>query len=193
MLFRGYQADLTVRGDGRTVYGYAVPYDVDAIVNDGFGDYAERFLFGAFRSVVKQAHRVKFQPSHDQDFLSWVGNATCLREEKKGLYSEFRVDASERGQQLIYKIRDGQLPGLSVGFVPSDKQSHNVLSVRQSDGAQRITRSMVKQLIHVAAVEEAAYPAMEPLAVREASRERSSVEHWREWRAGLIVNNDGRT
>jgi len=193
MLFRGYTADLSVRGDGRTVYGYAVPYDTDAIVNDGFGDYAERFTRGAFRNVVKQAHRVKFQPSHDEDFLSWLGNATLLREEQRGLYGEFQVDSSPRGQHLVYKIRDGQLPGLSVGYVPSDKQSHNVLSIRDSDGAQRITRSLVKQLVHVAAVAEAAYPTMEPLAVRQAVREQSSVERWREWRATLMVNGDDRT
>jgi uncharacterized protein len=192
MLFRGYTADLTVRGDGRTVYGYAVPYDVDAIVNDGFGDYAERFTFGAYRNVVKQAHRVKFQYAHDDDVISWVGNAVLLREEKPGLFGEFQVDNTERGRQVVYKIRDGQLPGLSVGYRPSEKPSHNTLTVRD-DGLHRITRSLVLQLDHVAAVADPAYASPVPLAVRQAVREQSSVERWREWRATLMVNEDGRT
>jgi HK97 family phage prohead protease len=191
MLFRAYEADLTVRGDGRTVYGYAVPYDVDAIVNDGFGDYAERFTHGAFRNVIRQAHRCKFQCRHDDDVMSWVGNAVLLREEKRGLFGEWQVDNTDRGRQVIYKIRDGQLPGLSVGYRPSDRQTHNTLSVRE-DGIQRITRSLVKQLDHVAAVVDPAFAPVEPLAVREA-RQESSVDHWRKWRAGLMVNEDRRT
>lgn len=193
MLFRGFDSDLSVRGDGRTVYGYAVPYDVDAIVNDGFGDYVERFQHLAFRNVVKQPHRVRFQYAHTDDLLAWIGNAVVLREDKgRGLYGEFRVDNTERGKQAVYKIHDQQLPGLSVGYRPSDRQSHNIMDVR-SDGLQRITRTFVSQLEHVAAVETPAYPNVEPLAVRQAAREQSSVERWREWRATLMVSGDGHT
>src|SRR4051794_25017143 len=194
MLMRGYEADLTIRGDGRTVYGYAVPYNVDAIVNDGFGEYAERFVMSAFRNVVRQSHRCKFRAAHDEDIMSWVGFATLLREEQRGLFGEWRVDDTERGRQVVYKIRDGQLPGLSVGYWPSTKQSHNTLSLTENGTMQRITRSMVKQLDHVAAVPNPAFASIAPLAVREAvTRQESSVEVWRKWRAGLIVNGDGRT
>src|SRR5262245_24040514 len=111
MFTRSFTGDLTIRGDGRTVFGYAVPFDVEAIVNDGYGDYVERFRRGAFRNVVKDHARVQFRYQHDDDLLAWIGNATLLREEDRGLYGEWRLDNSERGKQAAYKIHDGQLPG----------------------------------------------------------------------------------
>lgn len=183
-LVRVSQADLTVRGDGRTVYGYAVPFDVDAIVDDGYGPYVERFVRGAFKFVARQAGRVRFQYQHDDDLLAWIGNATLLREESLGLYGEFRVDNNERGKHALYKIADGQLPGLSLSFVPSNRDVHETMP----DGQQRITRRLVKQLEHVAAVREPAYAAPEPLMVRHATSEKSSVERWRKWRAERTVD-----
>lgn len=182
MYVRSFSGDLTVRGDGRTVYGYAVPYNVDANVNDGFGLYVERFQRGAFKNVIRDPARVRFQYQHDDDLLAWVGNATLLREEDRGLFGEWRLDNSERGRQVAYKIHDGQLPGLSISFTPA-RDARDVAS----NGLQRVTRTLVKQLDHVAAVRDPAYAAPEPLMVRERTREESSVERWRAWRASVTV------
>lgn len=188
MLTRAFDMDLTVRGDGRTVYGYAVPFNVEALVNDGFGIYAERFVRGAFRNVIRDPGRVKFQYQHDDDLLAWVGNAVMLREEDRGLFGEWRLDKSERGRQVAYKIHDGQLPGLSIGFLPA-REDRDI----NGQGVQRITRKLVKQLDHVAAVRDPAYAPIEALAVRAQPREESTVERWRSWRASLTMPPSGPT
>lgn len=183
MFTRGYDADLTVRGDGRTVYGYAVPYNMEAVVDDGYGQYVEQFKRGAFRNVIKDPGRVEFRYQHDDDLLAWIGNAMLLREEDAGLFGEWRLDNSERGKQVAYKIHDGQLPGLSVSFMPGRETRDTA-----SNGMQRVTRTLVKQLDHIAAVRSPAYAPPEPLMVRQAPRLESSVDHWRSWRASVIVS-----
>ena len=187
MFTRAFQSDLTVRGDGRTVYGFAVPFGVEAIVNDGYGNYVERFTRGAFKNVVKDHARVQFRYQHDDDLLAWIGNAALLREEERGLYGEWRLDSSERGKQAAYKIADGQLPGLSISFIPAKDE----VDVKQ--GMQRVTRKLVKQLDHVAAVRTPAYQTGEPLMVRARATPESSVDHWRTWRASVMVQGEQRT
>lgn len=144
---RAYELDMEVRadGDGRTVCGICVPYNVEQRINAGL---TEVFVRGAFRNVVRAAHRVKFLVGHDASSLP-IGRATLLREDENGLYGEFKVSATERGTEVLELIRDGALSELSVGFVPLQDK-------RRNDGViERITA----HLAEVSAVTFGAYGA----------------------------------
>ena len=120
-------ADMEIRGDGRTVYGLAVPYDKEAIVDDGFGKYREVFRMGAFARTLKgagAAEKVKFYTnhSHRQNKLP-IGRALSLREDPAGLIGEFRVSATRDGDEALELVRDGVLDSFSVGFAKVQERS----------------------------------------------------------------------
>lgn len=142
--------DLEIRGDGRTVYGLAVPYDQPTAVRDSAGTYDEVFRMGSFAETIRErGDRVKFLINHDRRTLP-LGKAIGLREDTAGLIGEFRVSATDAGDQALELIRDGVLDSLSVGFVPV---SHNGDPRRGG----LVERTAVK-LLEVSAV---AFPAYE--------------------------------
>ena len=118
LLERVAPSDLTLRGDGRTVYGIAVPFDREALVNDGYGAYREVFRAGAFKKTLREgADRVKFYTnhSHRQNRLP-IGRAISLREDAAGLVGEFRISNTHDGDEALELVRDGVLDSFSVGF-----------------------------------------------------------------------------
>lgn len=125
-----------MRGDGRTVYGIAVPFDRESTVNDGFGPYKEVFRRGAFaRSINLGAQRVKMFVNHNHRIRQTaIGVATNLREDANGLYGEFRISDTTAGNEALQLVRDGVLDSFSVGFaVPEDKSK----SPRRGDVVER--------------------------------------------------------
>lgn len=120
--------DLKIRSDGRTVFGLAVPFDQEARVNDGFGPYTEVFRFGAFaKTIAERGDRVKLLVNHDRQRLP-IGRAITLREDRAGLYGEFRVSQTPEGDTALELVRDGVLDAFSVGFQPvpgKDRKSRN--------------------------------------------------------------------
>lgn len=110
-------ADMEIRGgDGRTVYGIAIPFDQEARVNDGFGPYTEVFRRGAFaKTIAERGDKVKLLVNHDMKRLP-IGKAIKLREESVGLLAEFKVSATREGDEALELIRDGVLDAFSVGF-----------------------------------------------------------------------------
>jgi HK97 family phage prohead protease len=113
---RSYFAELEYRieGDGRTITGIAVPYDIEQKVAPGL---TEVFRKGAFADVVKAAFRVKLLRGHDAQALP-LGRATLLRETDKGLYGEFRISNTKAGDEVLELVKDGALDQLSIGFMP---------------------------------------------------------------------------
>lgn len=113
---RSYELDLEVRaeGDGRTICGICVPYNVEQRIH---ASLTEVFLPGAFDAVTRAAHRVKLLMGHDSRGLP-LGRATVLREDARGLYGEFRVSKTDIGDQALELVRDQVLTNLSVGFQP---------------------------------------------------------------------------
>lgn len=101
-------------GDGRTIYGMAVPYDVEQRIN---GNLTEVFRKGAFADVVRAPFRVKLLRGHDAKGMP-IGRATLLRETDKGLYAEMRVSQTAAGDEVLELIKDGALDQLSIGFAP---------------------------------------------------------------------------
>jgi HK97 family phage prohead protease len=112
---RQYDTTLQVRadGDGRTIYGIAVPYDVEQRIN---ANLVEVFRKGVFRDVTRAANRVKLLFQHKAD--APIGRAVVLEEREDGLYGEFRVSKTEAGDEALELVRDGVLSNLSVGFSP---------------------------------------------------------------------------
>ena len=113
---RAYELDLEVRGtgDGRTICGICVPYDRPQRINAAL---TEVFRMGAFANVTRAAHRVKMLVGHDAQALP-VGRATLLKEDTAGLYGEFRVSKTNRGDEILALVEDGALNQLSIGFQP---------------------------------------------------------------------------
>lgn len=111
-------ADLTVRNDGRTIYGLAVPFDVLTSIRDPEGQYSEQFQRGAFAQTINRGalHRVKLRMLHDDK--STNGVAVELREDAAGLVAAMRVSKTQRGDELIELVRDGAFDQFSVGFQP---------------------------------------------------------------------------
>jgi HK97 family phage prohead protease len=113
---RAYETDLEIRttGDGRTICGICVPYNVEQRIN---ANLVEVFKAGAFSRVIPNAHRVKLLVGHDSQALP-IGRATLLREDTNGLYGEFRVSKGNRSDDILELVRDGALSELSIGFQP---------------------------------------------------------------------------
>lgn len=113
---RAYETDLEIRkdGDGRTIAGIVVPYDVEQRIHHSL---TEVFRRGAFSRVIPNAHRVKLLVSHDAQALP-IGRATLLREDTAGLYGEFRVSKGSRSDDILELVRDGALSEFSIGFQP---------------------------------------------------------------------------
>ena len=117
---RSYETDLEIRsdGDGRTVCGICVPFDVEQRIHAGL---TEVFRRGAFANVARAAHRVKLLVGHDSKALP-IGRATLLREDASDLYGEFRGSKGPRGDEILELVRDNALTDLSIGFQPLKDQ-----------------------------------------------------------------------
>ena len=171
LLRHGYAADLTIRsgGDGRTVSGICVPFNTPTSVCDWGVRYQEQFAPGAFQRTIAHAgpQRVKFLAQHDRGAFP-LGRAETLVDDPAkypGLYGEFRVSKTERGDEALELIRDGALDGLSVGFAPVRSDPMNATS-----GAL-VTRHEVK-LNEVSAVSFPAYDGARIEAVRGEDADR---------------------
>lgn len=118
-LERPFVPDISVRSDGRTVYGIAIPFGTDAIVNDGYGPYTERFQRGAFAKTIRESgERIKLCINHEKVSRLPIGKAIALREDAAGLYGEYRISRTAEGDDALTLIRDGVVDSFSVGFRP---------------------------------------------------------------------------
>lgn len=155
---RAYETDLEIRkdGDGRTIVGIVVPYDVEQRIHHGL---TEVFRRGAFQRVIPNAHRVKLLVSHDAQALP-IGRATLLREEAGGLYGEFRISKGSRSDDILELVRDGALSEFSIGFQP-------IKDNRRPDG---VVERIAAHLAEVSLVTFGAYgQAAQVAAVRTPS------------------------
>jgi len=111
--------DLSIRSDGRTVFGIIMPYGVETKVDDGDGPYIEVFVKGAFTKTTRErGDRIKLNVNHDKYKNLPIGRSISLREDAKGLHGEFRVSDTEAGNEALTLIRDGVADSFSAGFVP---------------------------------------------------------------------------
>lgn len=117
-------------GDGRTVHGLGVPFNVVAEVDDGLGPYQERFEYGAFaRSIAERGHKVKLIANHDVRRFP-VGRATSLEERPDGLHVAFAVAATRDGDDVLELVRSQTVDAFSVGFSPRRERRDGDVTVR---------------------------------------------------------------
>lgn len=147
LIYRSFPPDLSVRtgGDGRTVYGIAVPWDSPQRIND---DLTEQFARGAFSHQLGAPQRVRFAREHVDLGGKLIGVARMLRDDQAGLYVELRASKTPIGDETLELIRDGALPHLSIGF----RERRN----RRMPGTGAVERIQA-DLFEIAATLEGAY------------------------------------
>lgn len=145
-LFRSFNPDLSVRGngDGRTVYGIAVPYNAPTRIDDTL---VETFSRGAFNHQLDRPQRVKFAREHVLLGGELIGAATMLRDDAAGLYVELRAAKTPAGEATLELVREGALDQLSIMF----REGKN----RRLSGG--VVERVVADLKEVAIVMEGAY------------------------------------
>lgn len=160
VLYR-YAADLSPSdGDGRTVFGLAMPYNTRSEVDDGSGSYSEMFAPGAFtRSVRERGSKVKLFGMHATSKFP-IGRAESLQEHSDGLHATFRLAETRDGDEALALVRSGTVDGFSVGFRPM--RSH-----RQRDGTVVRTEAALNE---VSLVHAPAYEGAVVSGVRSATR-----------------------
>ena len=166
--------DAHVGDDGRTVVVAVVPYDSPTRVDDGNGPYREVFRRGAFAHACRAPTRVELRYSHRQEGPPY-GFGTRLEETGSHLEGEFRVAECSDGDRILALVREGQLAGVSVGYVAG--MSRNITD---ADGPLT-ERVQVKRLAEVSLVTAGAYEEARVLAIRQAVERdlRAAVERER--------------
>lgn len=118
LLTRTFEGELELRssnngGDGRTVFGRAVPYNAPQYIYDGL---TEEFVRGAFDHQIKAANRVRAAREHVQLGGTLIGAARSLEDRPDGLWFEARVSKTAVGDETLELINDGALRQISIGF-----------------------------------------------------------------------------
>ncbi len=169
LLVRTFRAEIAADGDGRTLEGLVIPYDVEQTVSDppAFEPYRETVVRGAFRSVTNAPNRVLLDFEHygalTHDALGsmgsiagTLGHATELDERPDGLYGRFRVLRGSDGDKALELAHDGVLGAFSAAMKP-------LRSVRLPSG---VVRRVKVHLDRVSLCRVAAYPEARVLAIR---------------------------
>jgi|SRR5215467_5033748 len=161
-------------GDGRTIIGRVVPYNVAARVSDNGGPvYEEAFAPGAFARMARAPHRVSLVFEHRGGIMDHVGKAAAFEDRPDGLWGSFRATRnSPVADQALAMIADDEDIGFSVGFVP--------LSTRNgAHGLQVRTRCHLEEvsLVRDRAYEDATIASVRsaPLAVGALSHELAAL------------------
>jgi HK97 family phage prohead protease len=169
ILTREFAAALQVRdgGDGRTLYGVAVPYGVEASI----GSYVEVFTRGAFADAGTHV----LTAAHPRDGAQLpIGRSVELRDMPDGLHGAWHVSETEFGNDVLTLAKDGVPLSLSIGFVEG-RNRWNATHTR----VERLSAV----LDHVAIVREGAYVGAAVTGLRSATdgRPRLSLARRRSW------------
>lgn len=118
LLTRTFQGDLELRssnngGDGRTVFGRAVPYGVPQHIYDGL---TEEFVFGCFSHQLRAANRIRAAREHVDLGGTLIGACRSLEERVDGLHFATRISKTSAGDETLELINDGALRQVSIGF-----------------------------------------------------------------------------
>ena len=152
-LYRAFTPDLEVRkgGDGRTIYGIAVPYNVEMRIN---AQLVEEFVPGSFGAQLRAiaagrpaSSMARFAREHVELGGSIIGATQLLRDDAAGLYGEWRASKTPLGDETLELVKDGGLSQLSIGF--QEGQNRRL----RSGTIQRVTA----RLFEVAVVMQGAY------------------------------------
>ena len=110
----GFELDeLKARDDGWTFSGYASTF---GNVDEG-GDVVLR---GAFNNSLRERPSPRLLWQHD--LSEPIGRVLSLREDARGLFGEFKISRTARGQDVYVLLKDGALDSMSIGYIPEDQE-----------------------------------------------------------------------
>jgi phage head maturation protease len=160
VLERAFSADLHVRadGDGRTLEGPVLPWNVEARVVDRGRIVVETFERGALAGV--DPARVPFMRTHprgDPGMLP-IGVTVELEERTDAAWGAWHLSDTALGNEVLALARDQVPLSLSIGFA-------EVAGGSRWLGRDRVVRTRA-QLDHVAVVRQGAYRGAEVVGVR---------------------------
>ena len=163
LMHRAYEAALHVRdsGDGRTLEGPLLPWNVEARVLDRNRVVVEVFERGALADA--DPGRIPLTALHPTDAGTLpIGVTVELEERDDAAWGAWRVSRTALGDEVLSLAADGVPLGLSVGFAEVAGGS------RWSADRRRVTRTRAL-LDHVAVVRVPAYAGAGVVGVREAT------------------------
>lgn len=160
----------TVDAESRTISGYAVVFDS---WSRDLGGFIEIIKKGAITEELLNSSNIIMNTNHnDEQMLArWVEGHGTLRLELRedGLYFEFEAPETERGNELLWNIRNGNLYECSFCFaLPTDASSERWY---REDGQLKREICRIAGLYDCSIVNTAAYPA-----TSVANREEVDVE-----------------
>lgn len=148
-------------GDGWTLRGLAVPYEVDQVVSDdgGVTSYIERWATGAFeRDAAKGGRWINLMVGHrGDDGDRFLGRCIGMLDSREGPVLDFRLD---RDHPRAEEARSGELRGWSVGAKVFRTR------VDRAGGRERRIRELAG-MNHVAATKVPQYAGAGVLVARE--------------------------
>jgi HK97 family phage prohead protease len=161
ILTREVATGLAVRddGDGRTLFGPLLPWNVEARVLDRGRLVVETFERGALAGT--DPGRVVLTVTHPRDPGTLpIGRLVELEERDDAAWMAAHVSRTTAGDEVLSLAADGVPLGLSIGFreVPGGS--------RWSADRQRVTRTRA-ELDHLAVVRTPAYTGAGVVGVRE--------------------------
>jgi Escherichia/Staphylococcus phage prohead protease len=162
ILHRAYESALHVRdgGDGRTLVGALMPWNVEAQVVDRGRLVTETFERGALADIDPALVPLTVRHPRDAEQLP-VGVTVELEERADAAWGAWRVSRTVAGDELLELARDKVPLALSVGFLELPGGS------RWSPDRKRVTRTRAA-LDHVAVVRVGAYQGAAVAGVRAA-------------------------
>jgi uncharacterized protein len=159
ILLRSYQATLQLRdgGDGRTLIGPVMPWNVEAVVFDRGREVIETFQRGALDGNKPELVPLTARHPTDAQQLP-IGRTVDLDDRDDAAWGSWHVSKTALGDEVLELARDGVPLGLSVGFM------------EVPGGSRWLSRTRVVRtrahLDHVAVVRVPAYAGAGVVGVR---------------------------
>lgn len=148
----------TVDAESRTISGYAVVFNS---WSRDLGGFVELIKPGAITEDLLNRSNIIMNTNHnDEQMLArWVEGRGTLRLELRedGLYFEFEAPETERGNELLWNIRNGNLYECSFCF--SLPMTETCERWYREDGQLKREISEISGLYDCSIVNTAAYPA----------------------------------
>ena len=163
--------EIRAHADSRTIDGYAVVFDS---WSRDLGGFTEIIRQSAITQELLNESDVIANINHDDNLMlaRWIEGEGTLRLslDEKGLRFEFDCPETERGNQLLWDIRNGNLFECSFCFALPDNDTCQRW-FRGEDGSLKREITQIGWLHDVSVVSLAAYPA-----TSVANREQIDIE-----------------
>jgi HK97 family phage prohead protease len=104
--------------EGRTVHARLLRWDEPSIVSDGGPTYEELWRRGVFSQSIKRSQGTgrgwPLMYSHDRNMMP-IGMVAAIHEREDGPWMTAKISRTRAGDDIVELIRDGAVPGVSVG------------------------------------------------------------------------------